>query len=65
MKIQGNRFATTRAYLKGNRDIVKAALKGYIEGIHFTFHNKQAGARKSMRNICELTIPMFSNNRTR
>ena len=42
VEVQGNGFATTRAYLKSNRDIVKAALKGYIEGIHFSFHNKPA-----------------------
>jgi ABC-type nitrate/sulfonate/bicarbonate transport system substrate-binding protein len=45
VEVQGNGFATTRAYLKSNRDIVKAALKGYIEGIHFTFHNKQAAQK--------------------
>lgn len=42
VEVQGNGFATTRGYLKSNRDIVKAALKGYIEGIHFSFHNKPA-----------------------
>jgi len=42
VEVQGNGFATTRAYLKNNRDIVKAALKGYIEGIHFSFYNKPA-----------------------
>ena len=45
VEVQGNGFATTRAYLKGNREIVKAALKGYIEGINFTFHNKQAAQK--------------------
>src|SRR5215468_484813 len=42
VEVQGNGFATTRAYLKSNRDTVKAALKGYIEGIHFSFYNKPA-----------------------
>ena len=42
VEVQGNGFATTRAYLRSNRDIVKAALKGYIEGIHFSFYNKPA-----------------------
>jgi NitT/TauT family transport system substrate-binding protein len=45
VEVQGNGFATTRAYLKNNRDIVKAALKGYVEGIHFTFQNKQAAQK--------------------
>jgi ABC-type nitrate/sulfonate/bicarbonate transport system substrate-binding protein len=44
-EVQGNGFATTRAYLKNNRDTVKAALKGYIEGIYFTFQNKQAAQK--------------------
>ena len=33
-------MATTRAYIKSNRDVVKSALKGYIEGINFIFSNK-------------------------
>ncbi len=45
VEVQGNGFATTRGYLKNNRDTVKAALKGYIEGIHFTFQNKQAAQK--------------------
>jgi NitT/TauT family transport system substrate-binding protein len=42
VEVQGNGLATTRAYIKNNRDTVKAALKGYVEGIHFIFQNKQA-----------------------
>ncbi len=45
VEVQGNGFATTRAYIKSNRDTVKAALKGYIEAIHFIFNNKQATQR--------------------
>lgn len=45
VQVQGNGFATTRTYIKTNRDIVKAALKGYIEAIHFIFSNKQASQR--------------------
>jgi NitT/TauT family transport system substrate-binding protein len=45
VEVQGNGFATTRAYLKTNRDTVKAALKGYVEGIYFSFHNKPATQR--------------------
>ena len=40
VEVQGNGLATTRAYIKSNRDVVKSALKGYIEGIHSTFTNK-------------------------
>jgi NitT/TauT family transport system substrate-binding protein len=42
VEVQGNGLATTRAYIKSNRDTVKAALKGYIEAIHFIFNNKPA-----------------------
>lgn len=42
VEVQGNGLATTRAYIKSNRDTVKAALKGYVEGIHFIFQNKPA-----------------------
>ena len=40
VEVQGNGMATTRAYIKSNRDVVKSALKGYVEGIHAIFSNK-------------------------
>ena len=40
VEVQGNGLATSRAYLKSNRDIVKNALKGYLEAIHFIHANK-------------------------
>jgi NitT/TauT family transport system substrate-binding protein len=42
VEVQGNGMATTRAYIKSNREVVKSALKGYVEGIHFIFSNKPA-----------------------
>jgi NitT/TauT family transport system substrate-binding protein len=45
VEVQGNGLATSRAYIKSSRDTVKAALKGYIEGIHFIYANKQAAQR--------------------
>ncbi len=45
VEVQGNGLATSRAYIKSNRDTVKAALKGYIEGIHFIHANKQESQR--------------------
>jgi len=42
VEVQGNGMATTRAYIKSNRDVVKSALKGYIEGINYIFSNKPA-----------------------
>ena len=45
VEVQGNGMATTRTYIKSNRDVVKSALKGYIEGINFIFNNKQAAQK--------------------
>jgi NitT/TauT family transport system substrate-binding protein len=45
VEVQGNGLATTRSYIKGNRETVKSALKGYVEGIHFIFSNKQASEK--------------------
>ncbi len=45
VEVQGNGLATSRAYIKSNRDTVKAALKGYIEGIHFIYANKTEAQR--------------------
>jgi NitT/TauT family transport system substrate-binding protein len=45
VEVQGNGLATSRAYIKSNRDTVKAALKGYIESIYFIHANKQAAQR--------------------
>ena len=45
VEVQGNGLATTRSYIKANREIVKSALKGYIEGIHFVFSNKPASQK--------------------
>ena len=50
VEVQGNGMATTRTYIKSNRDVVKSALKGYIEGINFIFNNKQADA-ESLRQV--------------
>ena len=45
VEVQGNGLATSRAYIKTSRDTVKSALKGYIEGIHFIYANKQPSQR--------------------
>lgn len=45
VQVQGNGLASTRSYIKSNRETVKAALKGYIEGIHFIFQNKAAAEK--------------------
>ena len=45
VEVQGNGMATTRSYIKSNREVVKSALKGYIEGINFIFSNKKETQR--------------------
>jgi len=39
-EVQGSGLATSRSYIKTNRQIVNAALKAYIEGIYYVFANK-------------------------
>lgn len=41
VEVQGNGFATSREYIKANRDTVKSALKGFVEAIHFVYANKK------------------------
>jgi NitT/TauT family transport system substrate-binding protein len=41
IEVQGNGFATSRSYIEGNRDTVKAALKGYVEAIYYIHHNRE------------------------
>jgi len=35
LEIQGNGFATSRSFIKKDRDAVKSALKGYVEAINY------------------------------
>jgi NitT/TauT family transport system substrate-binding protein len=42
VEVQGNGFATSRAYIASNRDTVKNALKGFVEAIYFIYANKAA-----------------------
>jgi ABC-type nitrate/sulfonate/bicarbonate transport system substrate-binding protein len=41
IEVQGNGFATSRAYVTSNRDTVKSALKGFVEAIYFIYANKK------------------------
>jgi len=41
VEVQGNGFATSRDYVKTNRDTVKNALKGFVEAIYFIYANKK------------------------
>jgi NitT/TauT family transport system substrate-binding protein len=41
-EVQGSGLATSRRYIKANREIVKSVLKAYVEGIYYVFKNKGA-----------------------
>lgn len=45
VEVQGNGFATSRAYIASNRDTVKNALKGFVEAIYFVYANKKEAQR--------------------
>jgi ABC-type nitrate/sulfonate/bicarbonate transport system substrate-binding protein len=45
VEVQGNGFATSRAYIQSNRDTVTAALKGFVEAIYFIYANKNEAQR--------------------
>jgi NitT/TauT family transport system substrate-binding protein len=45
VEVQGNGFATSRAYIASNRDVVKSALKGFVEAIYFVYANKKEAQR--------------------
>ncbi|HYT53259.1 MAG TPA: ABC transporter substrate-binding protein [Verrucomicrobiae bacterium] len=45
VEVQGNGFATSRGYIASNRDVVKSALKGFVEAIHFIYANKKETQR--------------------
>lgn len=47
IEVQGNGFATSRSFIKSNRDTVKGALKGYVEAIHY-IHNNKEGTKRVM-----------------
>jgi NitT/TauT family transport system substrate-binding protein len=40
IEVQGNGFATSRAYVASNRDVVKNALRGFVEAIYYIYANK-------------------------
>ncbi len=45
VEVQGNGFATSRAYIASNRDTVKNALRGFVEAIYFIYANKKETQR--------------------
>ena len=65
VEVQGNGLATSRTYLKSNRDTVKNAMKGYLEAIHFIYANKPESQKvfaKYMRtNDAEVLETSYQN----
>jgi len=45
VEVQGNGFATSRAYVQSNREVVKSALKGFVEAIYYIYANKKEAQR--------------------
>ena len=45
VEVQGNGFATSRPFIASNRDVVKSALKGFVEAIYFVYANKKDAQR--------------------
>jgi len=45
VEVQGNGFATSTAYIAANREVVKSALKGFVEAIYFIYANKKEAQR--------------------
>jgi NitT/TauT family transport system substrate-binding protein len=45
VEVQGNGFATSRAYIASNRETVKNALRGFVEAIYYIYANKKDAQR--------------------
>ena len=56
VEVQGNGFATSRSFIKSQRDIVISALKGYVEAIHYIYRNRDE-TRKIVARYLRLTDP--------
>jgi NitT/TauT family transport system substrate-binding protein len=50
-EVQGSGLATSRSYIEAHREIVKSALKAYIEGIYFVFANKTVTLKNLARYL--------------
>jgi NitT/TauT family transport system substrate-binding protein len=45
IEVQGNGYATSRAFIRNQRETVLAALKAYVEAIHYIPHNREETRR--------------------
>ena len=48
-EVQGSGLATSRSHIKANREVVKAALKAYVEGIYYVFADRAAAVKTLSR----------------
>lgn len=53
IEVQGNGFATSRSFIKSQRDTVVGALKGYVEAIYYIHRNRDE-ARKIIAKYLRL-----------
>ena len=56
VEVQGNGFATSRSFIKNQRDTVLSALKAYVEAIHYIHRNRDE-TRKIVAKYLRLTDP--------
>jgi NitT/TauT family transport system substrate-binding protein len=56
IEVQGNGFATSRSFIKSQRDTVLSALKGYVEAIHY-IHRHRDESRKIVAKYLRLSDP--------
>ncbi len=56
IEVQGNGFSTSRSFIKTNRDTVKAAVKGYVEAVHY-IHSSKEGTNKIMAKYLQNPDP--------
>jgi NitT/TauT family transport system substrate-binding protein len=56
IEVQGNGFATSRSFIRANRPTVKAAVKGYVEAIHY-IHQNRGNTEKILTQYMRTTDP--------
>ena len=56
IEVQGNGFATSRSFIKSQRDTVLSALKGYVEAIYYIHRNRDE-TRKIVAKYLRLSDP--------
>ncbi len=69
IEVQGNGFATSRSFIKSNRETIRAALKGYVEALYYIHNNKEETKRVSAKymrsndpDVLEATYTWFIRN---